>query len=273
MPAGALEIKLIFRKGQFNLAIKKGAGAIQGLTATNDSGSSAEFTPFKSGTTLKVKVKGTEDLAEYYNYGIFKVVNSFTPKNPAVRNERGFVESNPSPWDKAAQYYSDQARQAPNDKAEEEAKKQARLYRGVQKYIVGFHDLESGKDIVVDLTRNQALVVHGVIKKYEKKLDKLAFELSKQGESTSTTVSLSPIIDMDEDLSDKERENFEKAAGQPFNDSLFDGVLYEMDEAEQIENLKKAGFDVSLIGLSGAAKADEEPKDEALDIEESELPF
>src|SRR5699024_9695505 len=100
---------------------------------------------------------------------------------------------------------------------------------------------------------------------------KLAFELSKQGESTSTTVSLTPIIDMDEDLTDQERANFEKAQGKPFDDSLFDGVLYEMDEAEQIEALKKAGFDVSLIGLKGAQASSSQP-DEPVDADDEDDP-
>ncbi|KMK75418.1 hypothetical protein [Alkalihalobacillus pseudalcaliphilus] len=235
------------------MAIKKGAGAIGQLEASNEGGATADFTKFKSGTSLKVRVKGLHDLAQYYNYGIFKVVNSFTPEVPAERNDRGFITANPTPWDKAAQYHADKAKEAAevgDKQAEDDEKAAARLYRGSEKYLVGFFDLETGQDIVVDLTRNQAQVVFAAIKKYAKKLDKIAFELSKTGSSTSTIVSLSPIIDMDEDLTDKEKENFAKG-GQPFNDSLFDNLLYEADESEQLELLTKAGFDISLIGYEG----------------------
>jgi hypothetical protein len=38
--------------------------------------------------------------------------------------------------------------------------------------------------------------------------------------------------------------------------TLFDGLLYEADEKQQIENLVAAGFDITLIGLSIGAGAD-----------------
>ena len=253
------------------MAVVKGAAAIGALNEQSGGGSDAEITPFKSGTTLKVMVKGTEDLAQYYNYGIFKVVNSFVPKNPAERNAKGFITANPTPWDQAAQYYFDKANETSDKTEQEKLKAEGRKYRGKPKFLMGFYDLTSGKDIVVDLTKAQAMSVYQTILKYEKKLSKLAFELSKQGESTSTTVSLTPIIDMDEDLTDQERANFEKAQGKPFNDELFDGVLYEMDEAEQIEALKKAGFDVSLIGLEGAQASGSQPNDTA-DVDDEDDP-
>lgn len=242
------------------MAIKKGAAAIGALTTTNDGGaSSAEITPFKSGTTLKVRVKGTDDLAQYFNYGIFGKVYSFVPQQPAERNEKGFVIGNPTPWDKAAQYYQDLANKATSKDEQEKLKAQARLFRGKEKYLMGFYDLTSGKDIVVDLTKAQALGVYQSIMEYEEELESLAFKLSKTGESTSTTVTLAPIINMKKGLTDEERANFEKSAGEPFNANLFDGVLYEADESEQIENLIKAGFDPTLIGLSAPKKDESEP--------------
>lgn len=229
------------------MAVNKGIGAIDSLTQENGGGNDAEITPLKSGTTLKVAVKSAEDIAQYYGYSIFKKVYTFVAKEPSERNARGFVESNPTPWDKASQYYFDQAQKASGEE-EEKLKAEGRLYKGKQRFLLGFHNLETGEDIVVDLTKAQAQGVYGVIKKYEKKIGKLAFELSKTGESTSTTVTLSPLIDMDEDLTDQERKNFEAAVGKEFNAELFDNVLYEADEAEQVESLKTAGFDVSLIG-------------------------
>ena len=231
------------------MAVVKGAAAIGALNEQSGGGSDAEITPFKSGTTLKVMVKGTEDLAQYYNYGIFKKVNSFVPKNPAERNAKGFITANPTPWDQAAQYYFDKANETADKTEQEKLKAEGRKYRGKPKFLMGFYDLTSGKDIVVDLTKAQAMSVYQTIMEYEEDLEDMAFKLSKQGESTSTTVTLNPIVNIKKGLTDEERDNFEKAKGEPFDDSLFDGVLYEMDEAEQIEALKKAGFDVSLIGF------------------------
>ncbi|RSL28786.1 hypothetical protein D7Z54_34640 [Salibacterium salarium] len=237
------------------MAIAKGAAAVAGLSE-NEGGQSAEFTALKSGSTFKVAVKGTEDMAQYYNYGVFKQVNSFTPKTPAERNAKGFITGNPSPWDQAAQYYFDKANEATDKAEEDELKAEARKYKGKPKFIMGFHDLTSGTDIVVDLTKNQAMTVYQAILEYEDDLEDMAFKLSKQGESTSTTVTLNPIVNLTKGLSDKERENFEAAKGKPFNDELFDGVLYEMDEAEQIEALERTGFDVSLIGITAQKSAE-----------------
>src|SRR5690606_41348331 len=90
-------------------------------------------------------------------------------------------------------------------------------------------------------------IFHSAIKKCERRLGKLAFELTKQGTCTNTTVSLTPVLDMEEDLTDKQRANFDKAPAE-FDKALFEGLWYEADEAEQVELLDKAGFDVTLIG-------------------------
>lgn len=240
------------------MVLAKGTAALGVLNSGSDEGARGEFTKIKSGESIKVLVKGTEDLAQFFSYGIYKKVNSFVPKSPAERNEKGFVTGNQTPWDLASQYYYDLASKETDAKKKEELQKTGYLYKGKPKFMMGFHLLETGEDIVVEMTKNQALSVYAVIMKNEKKLDRFAFELSKTGESTSTTLTLSLLPDMDEDLTQKERENFEKAKGQPFNSDLFDGLLYEMDEAEQIENLVKAGFDPSLIGLAAGAGVNDE---------------
>src|SRR5690606_14594730 len=124
-----------------------------------------------------------EDLMQYFNYGVFKKVNSFVPKNPAERNERGFIVANPTPWDQASQYYYDLAKNAGEAEAEK-LKVEARKYKASEKYLMGFYDLEQGKDIVVDLTKVQALSVYGTIQEYKDELGDMAFKLSKKGEST-----------------------------------------------------------------------------------------
>lgn len=220
-----------------------GAEALDALNSTNEGGGNkAEFSKFSSGTTYYVKVLGVADLISFYSYGIFKQINSFVAKNPSKKTANGFPIENLTPWDKAYKYHKDLSKEFSDFHGQEAAK-----YRAKQRFAMGFFDLESGEPIIIDLSKNQAQAIHSTIKKYEKKLNKLAFELSKQGNGTNTTVSLTPVLDMDEDLTDKQRENFEKAPDS-FDMSLFDGLLYEADEAEQIELLDKAGFDVTLIG-------------------------
>lgn len=244
---------------------QRGADALNSLNATNEggSGNKAEFTSFKSGTSLKVRVLGTADLIQFYSYGIFKKVNSFVAKNPSVKNPKGFPTDNLTPWDKAFQYYQDlkfKARDNGDSKAEEEYGNLAYQFKPKERFALGFIDLTTGEPIIIDLSKKQAQTVHAVIKKFEKKLGKVAFELSKQGSGQSTAVSLTPFIDMDDDLTDKERENFAKYEGKEFDMKLFDGLLYEADDLEQVKNLVAAGFDISLIGftLSNEAQADED---------------
>ena len=243
---------------------QSGADALSALTATNDGGGNeVTFTSLKSGTTLLVKVLGTADLMAFYSYGIYGKVNSFSAKNPSKKTPNGFPTENLTPWDRAYRYHKDLSKDF-NDAHGQEASK----YRAKQRFALGFYDLNSGEQIIVDLSKNQAQAVHGAIKKYEKRIDKIAFELSKTGSSTSTTVTLSPVLDMDEDLTDKQREAFAKAPKE-FDHSAFEHVLYEADEAEQVKLLVQAGFDVSLIGLD--AKADTDANN---DVDDSEsLPF
>lgn len=238
-----------------------GADALNALNAVNEGNASsgAEFSPLKSGSSYKVRVLGTDNLIRFYSYGIFKVLNSFTAKNPSVKNARGFAESNLTPFDKAAKYYQDKKFAADDAGDAASADKfaiEAAKYRAKERFALGFIDLATGAPIIVDLSKKQAQGVMAVIAKNVKKLDKVAFELSKQGAGTSTTVMLSVVFDLDEDLNDAERANFAKFEGAEFDMSLFDGLLYEADDAEQVENLVKAGFDPALIGLAKVAPSE-----------------
>jgi hypothetical protein len=227
--------------------MSKYQAGVDAISALNDAGGDekkTEFTSFKSGSSFMVKVLGTADLITFYSYGIFKQVNSFVAANPSKKSAKGFPVENLTPWDKAWKYHKDLSEDFSDHHGQEAAK-----YKAKQRFAMGFFDLSSGQPIIVDVTKNQAQAIHAVIQKFEKKLGKVAFELSKQGSGTTTSVSLTPIIDMDEDLTPEQRANFDKAPAE-FDMSLFDGLLYEADEKEQTESLVAAGFDISLIGLT-----------------------
>jgi hypothetical protein len=220
-------------------------------------------------------VLSTDNLISFYSYGIFKKVKSFVAKNPSVKNARGFAESNFTPWDLASNLYGElrkKAEDAGQTAKVEEYKAEAGKYRAKERFAFGFIDLTTGEPTIVDLSKKQAQGVHGVITKYASKLGKLAFELSKNGSSTSTVVTLSPVIDMDEDLSDAERANFAKHDGKEFDMSLFDGLLYEADETQMTENLVAAGFDIGLIGLSLGA-SNTQTDEGKFNIDDEDLPF
>ncbi|MNV07208.1 hypothetical protein D3C71_976280 [compost metagenome] len=262
-----------------SLFTKKGEAAV---AATNNDGGATEspIVSFKSGSSFKVGVKSLNDLAEYYGYSIYKKVNTFVPKNPATRNTRGFVDANPTVWDRAAELLYADAKAAKDAGASEDAVKkitdEAYLYRGKQRFLRAFYDLTTGKDIVVDLSPKQEKTLKAVIEKYAKKLGTIAFELTKTGAGTNAVVALSPIIDMDEDLTDEERKNYAKLGDAPFDLEAFETCLYVADEEEQVKNLVIAGFDIARLGLSiGAASSNAPAPTEPgpIDIEEEELPF
>lgn len=237
-----------------SLFTKKGNDALNSATANDGAVKESPIVSLKTGTSYKVGIKSIEDVAEYYGYSIFKKVNTFVPKNPAERNAKGFITANPTVWDRAAELLYTEANAAKEAGASDADVKpltdEAYLYRGKPKFLRAFFDLETGKDIVIDFSPKQEKTIKAVILKYAKKLDKIAFELSKTGESTNAVVALSPLIDMDEDLTDKQRENYGKLGAAPFDMESLETCLYVADESEQIKNLVIAGFDIGRLGLT-----------------------
>ena len=239
------------------MTVISGADALNALNQENGStGVVNEFTPFKSGTKYYVKVLGAADLISFYSYGIFKKVNSFVAANPSKRDKYGNPVENLTPWDKAWKYHKEKSKDWTDEHGQEASK-----YRAKQRFGMGFYDLTSGELIVVDLSKKQAQAVHAVIKKFEKRLDQMAFELTKEGSGRDTVVSLTPVMFPDEELDEVQRKNFENAPKE-FDKTRFEGILYEMDDDEQIEKLIEVGFDVTLIGLEPPAKNDEESEEE-----------
>ena len=232
-----------------------------------DSNDKNEFTYLKSGDQYTVKVPGINMVSEYV-YGSFaKKINSFIAKEASKKSAKGFPVENLTPFDKAWKHFKDKSEDWQDENSQE-----AGHYRCQRKFTFGFYDLDSGNPIMVEFTRNQANAIVSAIKKYEERLDKFAFELSKQGSGTSTTVSLS-IIPMLEDLTDKQKANFDKLPND-FDTGNFNGLYYEADEAEQLELLTQAGFDITLIGYGkDEAKTDAGQADSVADIEDSQLPF
>ena len=242
-----------------------GADALNALNTEQGNDKTTEFASFKSGSTYVVKVLGTANLISFFSYGIYGKLNSFVAANPSKKSAKGYPVENLTPFDKAWKYHKDLSSDF-SDKHGQEASK----YRAKQRFALGFYDLTSGQPIIVDVSKPQAKAIMDVINKYAKKLDKLAFELSKSGSGTSTVVSLSPILDLDEDITPEQRANFDKAPAE-FDMSLFDGLLFEVDEATQVQFLTQVGFDVANIGYSKTVASEEAPS--TGDIPEEELPF
>ena len=273
------------------MTLNKGAGAIGALTAQPKASKVSDFTKMESGESVKVRVKGAADLAQYFNYGIFGSVKSFVPTKPSTRDSAGYVVSNHTAWDLAENYYREfqfKELREKNKPAADKFGEEARKYKGAEKYLMGFYDLTKGEDIVVDMTKKQALTVYQTVLEYadtdangniieggEHDFLNMAFKLSKSGASTTTSYSLNPIINLAKGLTAEENENFTKSSGETFDSDLFDGLLFEADEATQITNLMIAGFDVKLIGLTAPTDVDtstDSPVDNT-QVAEEDLPF
>lgn len=253
----------------------KGAEALQALQSSSNSADN-KFSKFNSGSSYKVKVLGTQDLVQFYSYGIFNKTYSFVAQNPSTKNDKGLPIDNLTPWDKAYKYlYKD------DEEYNSPANQKAYQFRAKERYMMGFFDVTEGELIVVDLSKKQAQQVHPVIMANKDKLDSLVFKLEKSGSGTSTVVSLSVEenvtnltkmkaagIEADTNITDKELENFNNAPKE-FDDNRFNGCIFEADEDQMIINLDKAGFDVTLIGLEVPEIPEEDESEEGDSTEES----
>lgn len=269
---------------------KFGMDAIEETNASGGGNSGGgEFAKLPSGSTLKVKLTGLDNVMRYFGYGVYKRVNTFIAEKPSIRNAKGFVDSNHTPWDLASKHYYDKAFKLIEGIDDDERVKEIKAgkeykdvsgegykYSGKRRYAIGLIDIEVGKEVVLDFTAKQFdEVLKPALIKYDAKKDKIAFEISKSGSGKNTVVSITPVVDMDdeEDISAKERANFDKFIGKEFNKANFDGILFEADEKTQVENLVAAGFDISLIGYSiGGVSNDNAPADND-GLADEELPF
>lgn len=205
----------------------------------------------KSDTSVKVRVMSTKDIAKVMMHSVYQVFYS----TPCAGDDY---------YDEATALLYNDAKNAATEKEAEELKKQAGQLRAKPRYLCGFINLETGEPIIVDLSFNQKNVVSAAIKKYEKRLGKLAFELAKSGTGTGTTVTFSPVIDMEEDLTEKERQNFDKvAADYVIPREYFTKSLYVKKPEEQLEDLRKFGFDISRLQIGEGEAEQEAQKQEA----------
>jgi len=223
-----------------------GVDALSALNAEQGQDKRNEFTSFKAGTKLFVKVLGTADVAVTYQYGSFeKGIKSFTAKNPSTKSPTGYPTDNLTSWDKVAKYYADKS-----EKFGDENSQKAYQFRPKQRFALGFYDLDKGEEIVIDLSKTQARGVMSTIERYGERLNGMAFELEKSGEGLKTQVTLMPVLDLEYDLTEKQNENFKKAP-ESFDHSKFEGLLFESDDADMAKKLVQAGVDLGLLDELG----------------------
>jgi hypothetical protein len=239
---------------------KKGAGAIASALQEGNGNANKVMFSLKSGTSVKVRVPSAEDIVEVWIHSVFDCFTSA----PCTRDDY---------YDKAVEILYNDANNAPEEEAKE-IRKVAGLLRAKPRFLMGFINLETGEPIIIDFSKKQAQGVLNSIKKYEKRLDKLAFELSKTGKGQSTTVTLDVLVDLEEDLNDKQRKNFEESAGKQIPDEIYENCLYVKKPSEQLEDLRQFEnkYKVKLLDRMDIDPAHLDAVT-PIDVNEEDLPF
>lgn len=194
---------------------------------------------FKSGDSYKVRIAGPADFAMYTSHGVYVKGGQGIFTTPCVHGDD-------CPYCAAVKEYWDDW----NTSEIQESKDIATQLSSKERYLFGFVNLDDNTPLILDFSKKQAKGLISMIKKNEKKLDKFAFEIAKEGTGQATQIVLSIIVDPDEDLNDTQRANFDASAEFVFEDEMFE-VLPVKSITEGIEDLRKFGFDISRI--SGAA--------------------
>jgi hypothetical protein len=237
---------------------KKGKAAAESALAEKEDLSNA-LVSLKSGTSFKVRIASAADFIEYFAASVYKVFWT-TPVEPGSLYQKA-----------AAVLYDDakKAKDAGDETKADELRNQAYQIKPKPRYLLGFINLADGQPIVVDLSKAQAKVIIAAIEKSAKKLDRKPFELAKDGKSTSTVVSLTPL-DL-EDLSDAEAKVFEATADAKVPDDLYEKVLSVKSIDDQAEDLEKFGFDVSRIGIDNGDPFINDGK--PIEVSDEDIPF
>lgn len=231
----------------------------------------------KSGESIKVAILSAEDFGEYMQHGGYTLSNKYQVYNMPCLKHLG----KPDLYDEAVPLmYNDakEAEKAGDKQRAEELRLIAGELRAKKRMLFGFVDLETGEQIVVDVTRGQGENLVDTILEYEDSITEYPFLLEKKGTKANTTVTLSPIVNMKK-LTKTEQANFEAVKGNKFDQSLFEKIFFVKPEEQQIQDLIKIGFDVSRIGIDPdyvpqpVEQQQTKEEQEEVNITDDDLPF
>jgi hypothetical protein len=207
----------------------------------------------KSGTAFKLRVLGLHALAEVEIHSVYEVFNS----TPCTKDDL---------YDKAVKLLrADQKALADkgDEKGAEAIGKHAYALTAKPRYLFGFIDLADGKPMVIDLSKKQAQGVIATIKKYEKRLNQLAFEISKTGTGQSTTVGFNPLMFLEEDLTPQELKHYQATENAEIPAEVYANCLYVKSAEEQVDDVlayerKNKGLNLAeRLGLNKAGTGTE----------------
>ena len=183
------------------------------------------FIRLKDGQSIKVRLLGVQDYVQYkahangFNFGIYS--------QPCL---------------------APTGVECPLCKAYEHDKEAYKDLRPSNKYLVAMADLEEGMIRVWDCSKNQLKNLIAQISEYEEDIaagEEMMFTFKRTGTKTSTTYTLSPIINKKQraDLED----NYHKFDDMVVEDSFFESCLVPRSESIIMNALKQAGLPVETI--------------------------
>lgn len=183
------------------------------------------FIRLKDGQSIKVRLLGVQDYVQYrahangFSFGIYS--------QPCL---------------------APTGVECPLCKAYEHDKEAYKDLRPSNKYLVAMADLEEGMVRVWDCSKNQLKNLIAQISEYEEDIaagEEMMFTFKRTGTKTSTTYTLSPIINKKQraDLED----NYHKFDDMVVEDSFFEGCLVPRSESIIMNALKQAGLPVETI--------------------------
>lgn len=183
----------------------------------------------KDGDTVRVRILGQFDYAEYKNHGVFNRLYSRPCLKPAgtACPDCELVESG---------------------KLDED---EAYTLKAKRKYLMAFGVLGTGQVGILDASAKQFKALKPTIEKNAKPdddgevgIETYAFDLTQHGEGTSKTLSL----DLVPKMTKAEKEQFAAFDGVTVEDDYYEQVLRPRDRATMIDDLAKAGYDTSIFG-------------------------
>lgn len=216
--------------------VVKGLNAIEKLNETRETNKNA-LKYLKAGESLVVSIPSTEEVAQVYTHGVFGVFNTCQCTKEDL-------------FDQAVDYLYSQANNETNEDRKKELKDKAYQLKAKPRFLFGFHDLETGEPILIDASKKQGQTLFTVITEYAEELGSYAFKLSK---AEGGVMSLTPIL---KGLTNTQKDNFEATKGKELDGKLYENAIFKRDLNGQKEDLKKFGFDLSLILNEGVSKID-----------------
>lgn len=212
--------------------------------------------------SIIVRMLAETEVAEVLTHGVYQVFNTVGHTEENYYDKASaviFVEANKlkeelEKMQKGTEEYK---------KAEENWKtviKRAYALQAEPQYLFAFVELSTGNLIAVPSGKKQAPATFNKIKKYQSQKDTFAFEITK----ASGGFDVSPIL---EPLTPEQQVIFEKTKELKVPVEMFEKAYYKPSPEQQLEHLKKFGFNISkIVSL---------PKTEGapLDISDEDLPF